>query len=287
MVVKEYDNARAYLNEHEDRLLEQEAVAQLFLYNAYQKLDVTKNQKCLFGVIMQAEIPILHFCNVEPQAMVIYMDGKVSDMDNDAAILLADHVISNHITIEGLIGKQGVCQAFISQYKKNANGTFLEKIGVDIMEIREINEINPVEGRHRLAEPEEVKLITEWMINYQLEARTSEINYETALESATKLIEGDKFYIYEDMQQNIVTMAAASRKLVHGIGLNYIYTPEEYRSKGYAAANLYYMSKELLEQGNEFCTLFVDKNNPLTSRAYEKVGYYILEDLYEYQLLLT
>ena len=35
-------------------------------------------------------------------------------------------------------------------------------------------------------------------------------------------------------------------------------------------ANLYYVSKYYLENGFEFCTLFVDKKNPI-ARAYEKI----------------
>jgi predicted GNAT family acetyltransferase len=80
-------------------------------------------------------------------------------------------------------------------------------------------------------------------------------------------------------------MAVITRKLPHGTAIAYVYTPEEYRGKGYAAANMYYLSKKLLEQGGEFCTLFVDKKNPLSNRAYEKVGYKILEDSYEYRIV--
>ncbi len=79
-------------------------------------------------------------------------------------------------------------------------------------------------------------------------------------------------------------MAAATRQLISGVCINYVYTPKQYRGKGYAAANMYYLSKEMLDKGNRFCTLFVDKKNPVSNRVYKKIGYEILEDQYDYRL---
>jgi predicted GNAT family acetyltransferase len=123
------------------------------------------------------------------------------------------------------------------------------------------------------------------MIEFQMEARASEMDYEAALNRANTLIENKKIYFYENLDHKVVTMAVAARELVHGIAITYVYTPEEFRGKGYAAANMYYLSKEMLEKGYEFCTLFVDKKNPLSGRAYEKVGFKTQEDNYEYKVI--
>lgn len=287
MVVKEYKNARDYLNDHEENLLKNEAVSQLVLYNAYKSLSEGYNDNCLFGVVMEEEIPLLHFSNVAPHNMAIYAQGSGKDITGPAAEILADYMVSNHVSFSGINAKQEICHSFIEQYKKSANCTFVEKLGSDIMELREVNDTKPVDGKHRPALPEEVKLVTDWMVNYEIEALASEINYERALNNAKLLIEENKLYVYEDMEQRLVSMAAASRQLAHGVVITYVYTPEEFRGKGYAAANIYYISKELLEQGNQFCTMFVDRKNPLSVRAYEKVGYHILDDNYEYLLLQT
>ena len=37
---------------------------------------------------------------------------------------------------------------------------------------------------------------------------------------------------------------------------------------GYAVANIYNISKKYLDEGNEYCTLFVDKKNILSKRVY-------------------
>lgn len=286
MLIKEYENARDYLKDQKENLLMNEAASQLVLFDALLNLTTEQEDRGMFGVVMEDEIPLLHFSNVPPHHMAIYAQCSGKELIGAAASLLADYMASNRISFQGLNAKQEICLPFMEQYKKSVNCTFLEKLSRDIMEVRRLNEIKPVEGKPRLAVPEEVKLITDWMINYQLEAFASEINYEKALNKATRLIEENKLYVYEDVEARPVSMAAASRQLVNGVFINYIYTPEEYRGKGYAAANIYYMSKELLEGGNQFCTLFADRN-PISIRAYEKVGYRILEDNYDYLLLQT
>lgn len=283
MEVKEYENARIFLSDYETVLLERESVSQLVLYNAYQSLIHPLDEKKTFGAVLDEGRVILLFSNVMPYNLAVY----AVQMENLtlASMALADFLASNHIAMNGINARYDICQSFMEQYKKYVNCSFTEKQGMDIMEIREVNEIKPVEGTQRLALPEEAKLATEWMIEFQLEARTSEMDYEAALERANKLIREGKIYLYENSDQKVVTMAIAARKLVHGVAVTYVYTPQEYRGNGYAAANMYYLSKELLEQGYEFCTLFVDKKNPLSNRAYEKVGFKVLEDNYEYKVV--
>lgn len=281
MVVKEYENARTFLNDYEPILIENEAVSQLILYNAYQNLTVSENEKCIFGVVSEEEEAVILFCNVEPYNLVVF----TTEHNINAITALADFLSSNHISITGINARQDVCLIFMEHYKKSVNSIFVEKFGMEIMEIREVNDIKPVEGTFRLAIAEEVKLITNWMIQFQIEALASEMDYEAALNKATLLIEEHKIYVYENIEQKVVSMAIASRKLIHGMALSYVFTPEEFRGNGYASANVFYISKEMLESGFEFCTLFADKQNPVLSRAYEKVGYKILEDHYEYKIV--
>lgn len=40
--------------------------------------------------------------------------------------------------------------------------------------------------------------------------------------------------------------------------------------------------REALKKGYDCCTLFVDQKNPVSNWVYEKIGFQILEDAYEY-----
>lgn len=285
MVVKEYNNARSFLNDYEVTLLEREAVSQLILYNAYQYRNNNIVEDGIFGAVTEEENALLLYCNLMPHNMVIYVASEEHAVS--AAAYLADYLGSNHIVIKGISARNDICLSFMERYKRHIDCTFAEKLGMDVMEIRKVNDIKLAEGHQRLAIMDDIKLIADWMIEFQIEALTNELDYEAALKKAGKYIEDERIYLYENEEGQVVTMAIAARKLVHGMAITYVFTPEEFRGKGYAAANMYYLSRELLEQGYEFCTLFVDKKNPLSNRAYEKVGYQILEDSHEYNIIVA
>ena len=284
MVVKVYDNAELYLKENEAVLLERETVSQLVLYNAYQIQNSTLDKKGLLGLVKDEEDVVLYFSNRPSQNMAIYINNESKDV-TEATMLLADYIADNQIQIEGLHGRNEVCEAFIDQYRKNVKCTFAQRMAMDIMEIREVYDVKEALGKTRLAIPDEAKFITEWLIQLQIEAMAKEIDYESALIKITNLIDNNKLYVFEDNDEILVSMAAATRQLANGIAINYVYTPEEYRGMGYAAANIYNISKKYLDEGNEYCTLFVDKKNMLSIRAYQKVGYKVIDEIYEYKLL--
>jgi GNAT superfamily N-acetyltransferase len=283
MIVKEYGNADIFLKEYEVILLEKEAAAQLLLYFAHQSLTGSGTGKELFGVVMEETRIILMFVIIRGVDLIIYV--AASEKEEEATVALADYLGNSHIIIGGLNARHTLCQSFIKQYKKYRKVNFIQKVGTDIMELRQVNDIKPVAGSQRLAVIEDVKLVADWMIQFQIEALMDEADYEAALLRATQLINRKELYLYEDEEHRAVSMAAATRRLIHGMGITYVFTPEEYRGKGYAAANIYYLSKTLLEQGFDFCTLYVDKKNPLSNRAYEKVGYKVIEDNYEYKII--
>lgn len=283
MIVKEYDSVEIFLEEYEPVLLKREAVSQLLLHSAYQNRYNRMTEIGMFGAVLEGDEPVLLFCNLFSFNLLVYAACQENVLS--AAIALGKYFASHHISFAGIIARHDICQAFIERYKKLNVGNFVEKLGMDIMEIRKVNDIIPTEGFWRLAAAEEEKLLADWMIEFQIEALASELDYEAALQKVQKYIEKQAVYVYENEEHQVVTMAVATRKLKHGTSIAYVFTPEEFRGKGYAAANMYYLSKHLLEQGNDFCTLFVDKKNPLSNRAYEKVGYNTLEDSYEYKLL--
>lgn len=285
MVVKEYENAQSFLLQYEKLMLEQEVISQLILYNAYHNLSTKVNKDCFFGAVINEEVAILLFCNVAPYNLVVYAASP--QYQKEAVETLADYIYSHHIAINGINAKYEICQSFILQYKNEANAVFTEKFGMDIMELRKLNDIQLVEGKSRNALPSEAKLVTDWMISFQLEAMASEMDYEEALNNVINYIEHHKVFVYENTRKKLVSMAIAARQLIHGVAINYVYTPEEHRGKGYAAANIYYMCKYYLDNGNDYCALFADKKSQISYRAYENVGFQVLEDNYDYKLIIS
>jgi predicted GNAT family acetyltransferase len=62
-----------------------------------------------------------------------------------------------------------------------------------------------------------------------------------------------------------------------------VYTPREFRGKGYASACVAAVSQHLLDRGRKFCTLFTDLANPTSNKIYMQIGYAPVCDADEYK----
>jgi len=69
-----------------------------------------------------------------------------------------------------------------------------------------------------------------------------------------------------------VSLASFGNPTPNGIRIGPVYTPPEYRRRGYASALVAELSERLLA-GRRFCFLFTDLANPTANRIYEQIGY--------------
>ncbi len=79
-----------------------------------------------------------------------------------------------------------------------------------------------------------------------------------------------------------VSMASFSGATPNGIRINAVYTPPEYRQKGYASSCVAALSQNLLNRGYKFCFLFTDLANPTSNSIYQKIGYKLVCDVSTY-----
>ncbi len=283
MEIKEYNDPGAFLDENEKQLLEYETKSQLVLFSAYQCKKNEVFDKCSFGYVAKSGKPQLYYSHVPAYYLAIYMMPETEEYSS--VITLADHFGNRDEKIESIVGEIKVCREFIEEYQRITSYGFIEILGMNLMELKELNEVVLADGIQRRALPEEASRVAQWMIDFQLETFTIEMDYQAARERAEKLVSENKVYFLERKESQVVSMAIAARRLPHSTTILYVFTPSQARGNGYAATNLYYLAKKLLEEGNQFCTLFVDKNNPLSAKAYEKVGFHIIDEIYEYKMI--
>lgn len=79
-----------------------------------------------------------------------------------------------------------------------------------------------------------------------------------------------------------VSMAAFTGPTPNGIRINCVYTPPDYRRRGYASAVTASLSQELLDKGYQFCFLFTDMSNPTSNHIYQVMGYEQVSEQYFY-----
>ena len=78
-------------------------------------------------------------------------------------------------------------------------------------------------------------------------------------------------FFWEDGET--VSLVGYSRPTGRGIAIAPVYTPPEFRRRGYASAATAAVSQYLLDSGRDFCVLFTDLANPTSNKIYQSVGY--------------
>ena len=265
-------------------LLEREAVTQLIFNNAFVNREKEINKELLFGSVDDDEGKAkLVFANVNPYNLLVY------SLDNNslgAVEVLVDYLITNKINLRGINANKIICDEFIKCYAGKTGCVFKEYLAMDIMELTKLNkEIVLPKGNFRTATFDDKELLIDWQIKFAEEALNEKIAYSEFKEKLNNRIENKQIYIYEDEEKIPRSMAVVARQLVNGISISYVYSSQEARGKGYGLAVVYNLSREYLGRGNAFCSLFVDKHNPISNGVYKKIGYRIIEDNYDYRII--
>lgn len=136
-----------------------------------------------------------------------------------------------------------------------------------------VNKIPLAPGRFEMADSQDAALIAAWSMTFEEEkdpaVRKSKEEVLNITES--KVASGDIFKWTDN--GNLVCMAAINRKTKNAGIVGLVYTPEEYRGKGYATSHVRKLSEYILRKGFAYCGLFTDKANPTSNHIYKKIGY--------------
>lgn len=279
MELKLYRTPGEFLEENREFLLEYEAAAQLNLGNAQAYREEKCHPGLLFGRCEEEGRGVLLFGNTAPWNLCLNaIPGDPAALS--ASVFLAEHLRENNVTINGINAAKSLCDPFSFAY----GGNFHLRTAMDIMVLRELVEPPVMPGRLRKAGPGDLELLVDWTMAFTWEAVGETPDRQKKRERMVSLSEGNAAYLFETPEGVPVSMACTTRKLPHGVCISYVYTPPEFRGQGYCQNTVAGICREKLGEGNGYCTLFVDKKNPISNRVYEKIGFTVLEDNFDYRL---
>jgi predicted GNAT family acetyltransferase len=278
MIATTYQNVDEFLQTTQIFLEENEAANSLLLGICFQLKrfpDRIKTTPYFITVSAENEL-ILAAIRTPPHNLVISGQGKAPDQ---ALEILAQNLRSDHGAIPGMLGPSQTAQAFAETWAKTSKVEYRTGIRQRIYELRKVTFPQPTPGSLRLATEGEAELMTQWALAFQKEALTPGDPVETR-ETVERRISHQEIYLWEDGQP--VSMAAKARPISNGISVNLVYTPPEFRRRGYATSCVAALSQILLDAGWHFCVLFTDLSNPTSNHIYQTIGYTPVCDFNEY-----
>jgi predicted GNAT family acetyltransferase len=141
-------------------------------------------------------------------------------------------------------------------------------------ELTKISLVGPLPaGSLRKATEADLPLAREWMDEYVRDTGIRTL----APDVAQQLIGRGQLNFWFD-GGSPRAMVAATRETRSGCAINTVYTPPQFRRRGYATAAVATLSASLLDAGRRFCCLYTDLANPTSNSIYAKIGYRPIRD---------
>jgi uncharacterized protein len=133
----------------------------------------------------------------------------------------------------------------------------------------------PAPGTSRPATADDRALLLPWLQAFSVEA----LGEDTAADTLQRMIEirlaGDPdygFVLWEDEGRS-VSLTGFGSPTPSGMRIGPVYTPPEFRGRGYASALVAEVSQAQLDAGRRFCFLYTDLANPTSNKIYVDIGY--------------
>ena len=270
MEVTRYSTIPAFYEEVESFLLSQEDRAGIMLGNCIRFRDKEwKEEKPLLATVKENGKIMLAAMLVPPYAMLLL---EKEEADGIAAVPhLVEYLIKEDYAVHKIMSPKAVGKVFSEQWTKR--NRLEEKVLMDLRLYTLKSVIQPAArpGKLRQASAEDMSFLPNWIRGMTEETNQLLTKSEAEEVAKTKLESGSLFIWEEDGRA--ISMASKTRPNVKGVSVNLVYTPKEWRGKGYASSLVAALSEHLLNEGYEFCTLYTDLANPTSNKIYQNIGY--------------
>lgn len=276
-----FETAAAFLDAVRPVLAEHEAEHHLVLGVAEAVASSSEPRPAPFMAIVEDD---------DGLALAAWLDGPhplllasarddVTQATYAMAALLAEH----GPTPARVIGVIGQVETFADAWTRLTGQPARVAMRQRVYRLDEVEPIAPTPGHLRVATMDDLDLVATWTRAFEIEALGPLASPEHR-QAAERRIAGRAIYLWCDDDTVARAMAGVVRPTAHGIAVNSVYTPREWRGRGYATACVAELSRRLLGAGFRFCVLYTDLSNPTSNAIYIRIGYRPVHDFLMYEL---
>jgi uncharacterized protein len=203
-------------------------------------------------------------------------------MPHGAVALLVNDVATVFDELPAVMGPAVQARAFAEAWAAGRGQSTRQGMHHRIYELREVNApADMAPGEMRLAARRDTPLLVSWLHEFAREARVSTANTDAFVEGH---IHNKTMFVWED-EGEPRTSAVYAGITPHGVRIGFVYTPPQFRRRGYASACVASASQRALDNGAEFCCLYTDLSNPTSNDIYQRIGYRPIGDVVDYEFL--
>jgi uncharacterized protein len=276
MELKRYSDAADFLNDNHQFLFANEAANNLIIGIANMLSTSKVRRDALMCSVKERNNTLLASIMTPPRDLIVASSGT-----NEKAIsLLIDDLIANKTDLPGMLAENAFADTFCKLWGEKTGDEsrlFRRERAYQLLECREVRLSS---GQMRLAVKDDVDQVAEWIKDFHNEIHET-ITGEDAKQMSEMKIANKDIFVWIDKE--IVSMCASDRESQNGKVINLVYTPPQYRGKGYATTCVHNLCQRILDEGKSFCSLFTDLDNQTSNSIYSKIGFNPILDLLHYK----
>ena len=194
----------------------------------------------------------------------------LTDLPEAAVLALVEFLEANAISVSEFHAPEACAEHLASLLEQRFPATYERRRSLIIYAISTLAELldPPDPGRAREAEARDEPVLARWVSAFGVETSFA---IEAPADFARARIASRRASVYEASGE-LVSMACIGG---HARGLcrvGPVYTPPEQRGRGYASALVAWVTRGILERGEQAC-LFAETDNPVSNRMYLRLGY--------------
>ena len=186
--------------------------------------------------------------------------------------------------IPGVIAPKSEAQTFIDTWQDLTGQSCELDVAMRVHQLETVQPITNAAGKLRLAVESDRQLLTEWGRAFEKEALgDSEPKSDHQL-WFDRHLENQSLFVWQNRVGKIVSMAASGGATPNGIRINAVYTPPEFRGRGYATSCVAEISRQLRDR-YKYCFLFTNLANPTSNHIYQKIGFIPMCEIGNYSFI--
>ncbi|HEX5415360.1 MAG TPA: GNAT family N-acetyltransferase [Chloroflexota bacterium] len=235
-----------------------------------------------FALVRSGDETVAAALRTPPHNVVLsHIPGEA--VATDAIARLAGDLRAAYGTLPGVLGPTALSRAFAEEWTRLVGGRYAIGMRQRIYRLDTVQPPVGISGRLRRAAADDHALLARWLTAFHDEADPdapldAEAMVAQNLDSPVRAL-----YLWEDPDP--VCLVGFGGPTPNGARVGPVYTPPEYRRRGYASAATAALSKLLLDVGRRFCFLFTDLANPTSNRIYQAIGYRPVSDVDVYRFI--
>jgi uncharacterized protein len=275
MQLRRFENIQEFCDRTQDYLLQYEAEHNLLLGILHTLRHYPdRYSEAPYLAIAEADHQILAVAIRTPPYKLVLSKA----MDLEALQFIAQDVQEHGKPVPGVGGLVAEVATFLQAWQALTRQPYRRVMEMRIHHLTQVQPVATAKGHLRLATEIDRPLLLDWFSAFV--AEIGEVVSETPERMVDIGLKRQSVHLWEDGIP--VSWASGSQSLPTAARIGPVYTPLEYRRKGYATACVAALSQKLLDQGCDRCFLFTDLANPTSNRIYKQIGYHPVCDWHDY-----